>query len=216
MPSIDVASATHKARHAAGGADPLTPADIGAVPASRWLTGTGSPEGVVTAPIGTTYTNTTTGEEWHKRTGTGNTGWRGPLVMADDPRLREMCWVALNAYGATSNMLTLGPAWAWTSTGGSSIRICRTGSRVTLRVVGNLQCTGPANTETDLFVEDFPSGYRMTYEMVPLAHRTAGAGLAQIGAGMGSGNRFRVLTTASPFIFGYTQISWTTDNTFPA
>lgn len=57
----------------------LAPAEIGAVPASRFRTGTGSPEGVVTAPVGTTYTDTaatTGGVEWTKWTGTGNTGWR--------------------------------------------------------------------------------------------------------------------------------------------
>lgn len=78
MPSIDVASAIHKARHATGGPDALTPADIGAVPASRWLTGTGSPEGVTAAPVGTEYTDTagTTGAwKWLKKAGTGTTGW---------------------------------------------------------------------------------------------------------------------------------------------
>ena len=34
MPSIDVAAAAHKARHATGGPDPITPADIGALPAT--------------------------------------------------------------------------------------------------------------------------------------------------------------------------------------
>ena len=43
------------------------------------LTGTGSPEGVVTAPVGTYYTDTalTNGAmRWAKKTDTGNTGWR--------------------------------------------------------------------------------------------------------------------------------------------
>ena len=43
------------------------------------LRGTGSPEGVVTAPVGTYYTDTvgTTGAwRWLKKTGTGNTGWK--------------------------------------------------------------------------------------------------------------------------------------------
>ena len=41
-------------------------------------TGTGSPEGVVTAPVGSTYIDTaaTTGAiKWVKASGTGNTGW---------------------------------------------------------------------------------------------------------------------------------------------
>lgn len=39
------------------------------------LSGTGSPEGVVTAPVGSEYTDTTTALEYRKATGTGNTGW---------------------------------------------------------------------------------------------------------------------------------------------
>lgn len=46
---------------------------------TRYRTGTGYPEGVVTAPVGTEYTDTaaTNGAiKWVKATGTGNTGWR--------------------------------------------------------------------------------------------------------------------------------------------
>lgn len=37
--------------------------------------GPGSPEGVETAGVGSTFRSTTTGKTWHKETGTGNTGW---------------------------------------------------------------------------------------------------------------------------------------------
>jgi hypothetical protein len=40
-----------------------------------FLTGAGSPEGVVTAPVGTGYEDTTNGDLWVKHTGAGNTGW---------------------------------------------------------------------------------------------------------------------------------------------
>lgn len=43
---------------------------------SGGLAGSGSPEGVVTAPVGTTYYDTTSGSFYVKRTGTGNTGWQ--------------------------------------------------------------------------------------------------------------------------------------------
>ena len=46
---------------------------------SRERYGTGSPEGVVTAAVGTYYTDTaiTNGAmRWAKKTGTGNTGWQ--------------------------------------------------------------------------------------------------------------------------------------------
>lgn len=37
--------------------------------------GAGSPEGVVSAPPGTTYLNTSDNSFWAKATGSGNTGW---------------------------------------------------------------------------------------------------------------------------------------------
>jgi len=39
-------------------------------------TGSGSPEGVVTAEPGASYLDTTTNSFWVKRTGSGNTGWQ--------------------------------------------------------------------------------------------------------------------------------------------
>lgn len=39
--------------------------------------GTGSPEGVVTAAVGSIYTDTSTAQVWTKVSGAGNTGW-GP------------------------------------------------------------------------------------------------------------------------------------------
>lgn len=39
------------------------------------ITGTGSPEGVETAPIGSWYTNTSNGDWYRKLSGAGNTGW---------------------------------------------------------------------------------------------------------------------------------------------
>lgn len=40
-----------------------------------WTTGSGSPEGVVTASMGSKYTDTVTGFEYIKASGTGNVGW---------------------------------------------------------------------------------------------------------------------------------------------
>lgn len=53
------------------------------------MSGTGSPESVVTAPVGSTWTDTaaTTGAiQWIKATGTGNTGWK---VQYGDTGWRE-------------------------------------------------------------------------------------------------------------------------------
>jgi len=43
--------------------------------------GSGSPQGVVTAPPGSTYIDTTGGGFWGKMTGTGNTGWQQLLQL---------------------------------------------------------------------------------------------------------------------------------------
>ncbi len=46
------------------------------------IVGTGSPEGVVTAPVGTSYFDSTTPGAaivWYKRTGAGATGWESYL-----------------------------------------------------------------------------------------------------------------------------------------
>lgn len=48
------------------------------VKGERWTEGTGSPEGVVAAPVGTRWTDTAAtfgAVEWVKATGTGKTGW---------------------------------------------------------------------------------------------------------------------------------------------
>lgn len=45
---------------------------------ARWTSGTGSPEGVVAAPVGSLYTRTDGGVGttlYVKESGTGNTGW---------------------------------------------------------------------------------------------------------------------------------------------
>lgn len=44
--------------------------------------GVGSPEGVVTAPPGTSYVDTATGEFYFKLSGSGNVGWYGPYISS--------------------------------------------------------------------------------------------------------------------------------------
>lgn len=40
------------------------------------LSGTFDPEGIVSAPVGTVYANTASGQMWSKKTGSGATGWQ--------------------------------------------------------------------------------------------------------------------------------------------
>lgn len=53
----------------------LQGASTGSGPGTGTFSGTGSPEGVVTASPGSTYLQTESGSFWMKQTGTGNTGW---------------------------------------------------------------------------------------------------------------------------------------------
>lgn len=72
----------------------------------RQMVGTGSPEGVVTAPVGSTWrdTNATTGAiKWIKASGTGNTGW---VVEYGDTGSRNMSAVGLSN-GWTTSEFTL-------------------------------------------------------------------------------------------------------------
>ena len=68
----------------------------------RILTGQGTPEGRVTAPVGSSYTDSagTNGAiRWIKASGTGNTGWR---VEYGDTGLRDISNLLLDATGPVS------------------------------------------------------------------------------------------------------------------
>lgn len=65
------------------------------------MSGTGSPEGVVTAPVGSIWfqTDSTVGvSHWRKASGTGNTGW---VVMAGDTGWRDVSADILNGWTGT-------------------------------------------------------------------------------------------------------------------
>lgn len=49
--------------------------DVNATRSHGGLSGTGSPEGSVTASPGATYVDVASGALWAKKTGTGATGW---------------------------------------------------------------------------------------------------------------------------------------------
>ncbi len=77
---------------------------------SRERYGTGSPEGVVTAPVGTYYTDTalTNGAmRWAKKTGSGNTGWK---VTEGDTGLRYVSSLLLNGWAGSAYLRRVGSA----------------------------------------------------------------------------------------------------------
>ncbi len=53
----------------------LNKLNTGAGTGGPGVVGVGSPEGVVTAPPGTSYFDTSTDSFWYKKSGVGNTGW---------------------------------------------------------------------------------------------------------------------------------------------
>ncbi len=76
----------------------------------REVYGTGSPEGVVTAAVGTYYTDTaiTNGAmRWAKKTGTGNTGWK---VIEGDTGLRGVSSLLLNGWAGSAYLRRVGSA----------------------------------------------------------------------------------------------------------
>lgn len=108
------------------------------------INGTGSPEGVVTAPIGTYYTDTviTNGAmRWAKKTGTGNTGW----VCVEG----ETGWRSVSYADAGS------PA-AWSSTGWF-VQFCRIGNVVYYRQTATASASWAGSSDS---VYVLPSGFR--------------------------------------------------------
>lgn len=151
--SLTTSFTYHASRHAAGGSDPITPASIGAVPESRFLTGTGFPEGVVAAPPGTEYTDTagTNGAwRWLKKTGTGTTGWS---VIHGDTGWRAIPgtgWLPNSGAGATANI--------------TSWRVRRIGNAV--HVKSRLRFTAPSAGSGAPSSGTIPPGWRPALDTV--------------------------------------------------
>ena len=100
--------------------------------------GTGSPEGKVSAPVGSTYTDTaaTNGAiRWIKTSGTGDTGWR---VEYGDTALRNVTSLITNASGRLS--------------------LSRVGSTVFLN--GQNIIPSPDLTSGNSFISALPLGFR--------------------------------------------------------
>jgi hypothetical protein len=74
-----------------------------APPGTSWLSGNGSPEGVVTANVGSLYSQldgTTITCVWRKGTGSGNTGWVAATVVPAPPDQPMTRWF-VNGYSGT-------------------------------------------------------------------------------------------------------------------
>lgn len=130
--------------------------------AVRYVEGNGSPEGVVTAVVGTEYLDlaaTTGAVRWIKATGTGATGWR---VNYGETGRRDLTSTLKNGFALAS-------AGGW-------FKVSRAGNRVTVYV---REVTG-VNATTVAFANALPAGFRPTTSYPTTACRWYGNGGAYL------------------------------------
>ncbi|WP_082920685.1 hypothetical protein [Rhodococcus sp. YH3-3] len=111
---------------------------------SEVISGTGFPNGVVSAPVGSTYidTNATNGAiEWKKATGIGNTGW---VVSVGDISTTIPASDLLNGWDYESAIF--------------GMRLARTGNIVTL-IIPSIGLRGTSATANIFYA--LPAGYRI-------------------------------------------------------
>ena len=159
----------------------------------RDMAGTGSPEGVVTAPVGSTWrdTNATTGAiKWIKASGTGNTGWK---VEYGDTGRRSLAGVLLNS---------------WTA---SSISLQRSGGMVTLwarTLVGT--------SASSALLYTLPVGFRPTADYVPFPIAVSG-GTYAVGRGtVDTAGDVTVGGTLSDYTAARLLVSFPTGDAWPS
>ncbi len=99
--------------------------------------GAGSPEGAVTAPVGSRYTNTTNGTLWTKTSGTGNTGW---TQLSADPA------VGGDLSGTVSNAQIVASAVGTAELAASSVTVAKISATGTASATTYLRGDGSWST----------------------------------------------------------------------
>jgi hypothetical protein len=148
-----------------------------------YLTGTGFPNGVVTAPTGSIYIDTaiTNGaSSWIKKSGTGNTGWK---ILEGDTGQRDITASVINGWTATK------------------VFVRRVNNEVYLQVEG-LNAAAMTNTIFTALSAGF-RGYSNSYVSRMMLHTGAGPVAAwrvniEASGGVYVGNS----TTATPVLYG--------------
>jgi hypothetical protein len=143
----------------------------------REMYGTGSPEGVVTAPVGTYYTDTaiTNGAmRWAKKTGTGNTGWK--CIEGDTGWRAITSWTS----GGVVTGQALTPSWAPTTGGAGNIRVRRINNEVLL---GFRNLDRLAVTDISVWAGGYalPAGFRPSAYTMGLVFHSSGNAAIQWG-----------------------------------
>ncbi len=159
----------------------------------RVMSGTGSPEGVVTAPVGSTWIDTaaTTGAiKWVKASGTGNTGW---VVEYGDTGIRDIA-------ASIANSWTVSP----------HLHLRRTGNIVTLYV---RQLDGAAASATTFVT--LPTGFRPAYDFLQFPVSLTGSAFGGYGAVYSTGEVV-VFGTSSACTGGRLEVTFATSNAWPS
>jgi hypothetical protein len=176
----------------------------------RQMAGTGSPEGVVTAPVGSTWidTNATTGAiRWIKASGTGNTGW---IVAEGDTGWRTV-W-QWDGSAATVDTWPLGANFEGRPSVSGLLRVRRI--RDTVHLLFRSVRLKAGQTNGLLFANAMPSGWAATdYQgwAVPTDDVSVAGGLT-----FASGLSNPTLAAAvAGRLFGYISVRWIAPDTWP-
>ena len=161
----------------------------------RVMSGSGSPEGVVTAPIGSVWidTSATTGAvQWIKASGTGNTGWQ---VQYGDTGYRN---IAAAATPHANTTLTL-------------LRVRRVGRDVTLFYT---QATS-SNVSDVLLYDALPVGFRPAQQIQGIRNRGGILSAAdQVVWDIRSGGQVYYSVAGGSTFYG--EVSWFTPDAWPS
>jgi hypothetical protein len=165
-------------------------------------TGSGSPEGVVTAVVGSEYRDTATGNIYNKMTGSGNTGWvldasvsvgNSKMVCTDSSGNPVACaGTETNPFGGGASLsiagtgLTPGAAYYWA---GSALALAKADSASTMPAVciadTTTSClqggahTGSGYTAGIQYVSDVTAGLITSTAPSTVAHIIQRVGLAE-------------------------------------
>lgn len=167
------------------------------------LKGTGFPNGVVSAPVGSIYIDTaiTNGaSSWIKKSGTGNTGWQ---VLEGDTGWRDV----------TSSLIN-----GWTA---SSVLIRRTGSDVSLRVdalsASGMTAIGFLASITGFNVSSFASPLSANSERQFLTTATNPAAVWRAtNSTSGSTNQWQIQGATTGLATLYGTINFSTNDAWPS
>lgn len=162
----------------------------------------GFPNGVVSAPVGSTYIdkNATNGAiEWVKATGTGNTGW---VVSVGDTGWRNVTSSLINGWSA------------------SSVLIRRTGSDVSLRVdaasATNMTATSFLASITGFNVSSFAFPLSANSERQFLTTATNPAAVWRAtSSSSGSSNQWQIQGATTGLATLYGTINFSTNDAWP-